>query len=250
MTAVNTTIKPHQRYNHSRMVEVNICHPRPSMALHILQSQTLGRWAFPVPLSFCNPTALDMQRELMSFCFLAVVHAPKFLMQLIWTFSCMSTLSLFPKRIQFSNGLRQSFISILWFFLIFGFSQKSRKATQFNENGVSAQKTGFFDFVLTSDVVDDDDDDDDSAMEEDGVNKRQGWSWPLVLKMVETLQNSAYDFEVETCCILNHNTSIGPNGHPMPTIRGFVVDTQTLSSSQLSWIVVRLHMTVVCCYKL
>lgn len=64
----------------------------------------------------------------------------------------------------------------------------------------------------------------DPEVKEDNGRQKSGWSWPLVVRMIETLQKSVHNFELETCCVLNHNTTIGLSGHPCPTIRGFVVN--------------------------
>lgn len=54
-----------------------------------------------------------------------------------------------------------------------------------------------------------------------------GYSWPLCLKIVETMQSMPQNFHLQTFCVLNHNTSTGPKGESHPIIRGFVVNTVT-----------------------
>ncbi|XP_057869359.2 protein N-terminal asparagine amidohydrolase isoform X2 [Cryptomeria japonica] len=54
-----------------------------------------------------------------------------------------------------------------------------------------------------------------------------GYSWPLCLKIVETLQSMPHNFHLQTFCVLNHNTLAGPKGQACPMITGFVVNTVT-----------------------
>ncbi|CAM6089748.1 unnamed protein product [Calypogeia fissa] len=62
----------------------------------------------------------------------------------------------------------------------------------------------------------------------DNTRRKSGWSWPLAMRMTETLQNSVHNFELETLFVQKHNTTFGPSGHACPTFRGFVVNIRTL----------------------
>ncbi|CAM6099851.1 unnamed protein product [Calypogeia fissa] len=61
----------------------------------------------------------------------------------------------------------------------------------------------------------------------DNTRRKAGWSWPLAMRMIEILQNSVHNFELETFFVLKHNTTFGPSGHACPIFRGLVVETSS-----------------------
>ncbi|KAG0497960.1 hypothetical protein HPP92_002651 [Vanilla planifolia] len=54
-----------------------------------------------------------------------------------------------------------------------------------------------------------------------------GYSVPLCSKIIEALQNRQEKFQVQTFCVLSHNTKKDLNGSSMPIITGFLVETST-----------------------
>ncbi|XP_020580465.1 protein N-terminal asparagine amidohydrolase, partial [Phalaenopsis equestris] len=53
------------------------------------------------------------------------------------------------------------------------------------------------------------------------------YSVPLCAKIVEALQNRRERFQLQTCCVLSHNTKRDLNGSAVPIISGFVVETSS-----------------------
>ncbi|KAL0915390.1 hypothetical protein M5K25_015802 [Dendrobium thyrsiflorum] len=54
-----------------------------------------------------------------------------------------------------------------------------------------------------------------------------GYSLPLCLKIVEALQHRREKFQLQTFCVLSHNTKSDLNGSAVPIISGFVVETSS-----------------------
>lgn len=57
------------------------------------------------------------------------------------------------------------------------------------------------------------------------ARKPGGFSLPLCSKIIEALQNRQEKFQIQTLCILRHNTTYTSNGIPLPIISGFLVET-------------------------
>ncbi|KAL2629039.1 hypothetical protein R1flu_013725 [Riccia fluitans] len=60
-----------------------------------------------------------------------------------------------------------------------------------------------------------------------GDEVQSRYSLPLSLKIIQALQKSKHKFEMGYLCILQHNTEIGSNEHPCPSVRGLVVETKS-----------------------
>ena len=62
--------------------------------------------------------------------------------------------------------------------------------------------------------------------------KREGYSFPLCCKLVESLQKRREKFHIQTLFILGHNTKLDAQGNTCPNFNGFLV---SLLSLLLSW---------------
>ncbi|CAM6000438.1 unnamed protein product, partial [Sphagnum balticum] len=56
--------------------------------------------------------------------------------------------------------------------------------------------------------------------------KPEGYSRPLARRILEELQSSSCNFNLQTLCILQHNTAVGSNGFGHPIAYGFVVESK------------------------
>ncbi|CAM6025015.1 unnamed protein product [Sphagnum balticum] len=56
--------------------------------------------------------------------------------------------------------------------------------------------------------------------------KPEGYSRPLARRILEELQSSSCNFNLQTLCILQHNTAVGSNGFAHPIAWGFVVESK------------------------
>lgn len=64
--------------------------------------------------------------------------------------------------------------------------------------------------------------------------KPEGYSRPLARRILEELQSSSCNFNLQTLCILQHNTTVGSNGFAHPIAWGFVVGLSNLLSESSS----------------